>query len=152
MNASPVDFSQAVIFELSLPNQMSELEQLNPWLEQCAVTIGLSTRGTFRLQLLLEEVVMNIFENAYPEGGEHQIRVQLMAQDEGLTIRTVDDGVPFDQTIVPERSPVLSLEDVQIGGLGLQLIHSYSDLQEYVRQDNQNILTLHFSDQDAEEN
>ena len=152
MNASPVDFSQAVIFALNLPNRMSELERLNPWLEKWALTIGVSTRGTFRLQLLLEEVVMNIFENAYPEGGEHLIQIQLMAQESGLTVRVMDDGIPFDQTVVPERLPVVSLEDAQIGGLGLQLVHSYSDTQEYVRRENKNILTLHLTDNDAEEN
>ncbi|AFY37028.1 ATP-binding region ATPase domain protein [[Leptolyngbya] sp. PCC 7376] len=152
MNASPIESPQAIIFELCLPNQLSELERLNPWLEECAVTIGLSTRGTFRLQLLLEEVVMNIFENAYPNGGEHLIDIQLMARDTGLTIRIEDDGVAFDQTIVPEKAPISGLEEVQIGGIGLQLVHSYSDQQEYMRQDSKNILTLHLTDHDSEEN
>ena len=146
MNASSAEFSNAIIFHLELPNRLSELERLNPWLEQCANTIGLSARGTFRLQLLLEEIVMNIFENAYVDEAEHLIDIRLNAWEEGLTIRIEDDGVPFDQTVVPEKPIVTDIETIQIGGLGLRLISAYSDQQNYQRRDDKNILTLKITD------
>ena len=61
-----------------------------------------------------------------------------------------DDGVPFDPTIVPEPEPWTSLEDAQIGGVGLHLMHSYADRLEYERYDGKNILTLYLTDSDAE--
>ena len=151
MNSSSTEFSNAIIFELQLPNRLTELEKLNPWLEQCANTIGLSARGTFRLQLLLEEVVMNIFENAYVDEAEHLIDIRLSAWEAGLTVRIEDDGVPFDQTVAPEKPLVTDLETLQIGGLGLHLISAYSDRQQYLRQDNRNILTLKITDSHTEE-
>ena len=150
MNASFEESSKAATFELNLPNKLSELERLNPWLDQCATTIGLSPRGTFRLELLLEEVVMNIFENAYPEGAEHLICVRLIAENAELVVRIEDDGVPFDPTVVPEQKVPTSLEDAQIGGVGLHLMHSYADRLGYERCNNKNILTLYLTDSDAE--
>lgn len=150
MNTS-TESSNAISFQLQLPNQLTDLERLSPWLEQCANTIGLSMRGTFRLQLLLEEVVMNIVQNAYIDDTEHRINICLSALETGLTLRIEDDGLPFDQTIAPKKPVVTDLETMQIGGLGLHLINAYSEHQQYQRHNNKNILTLQLTDSDPED-
>ena len=153
MNASStntIDTTDAVVFELTLLNQMADLERMSPWLEQCAETIGLSMRGTFRLQLLLEEVVMNIVENAYADQAEHSILIGLFAKTSGLGIRIEDDGQPFDPTSYPEATLPVQLVDAEIGGLGLHLVRAYADGYQYQRVEDKNILTLQVKDNDSE--
>jgi anti-sigma regulatory factor (Ser/Thr protein kinase) len=153
MSNSPtntIDTNDAVVFELTLLNKMSDLERMSPWLEQCAETIGLSMRGTFRLQLLVEEVVMNIVENAHMDQAEHSVVIGLFAKASGLVIRIEDDGAPFDPTSYPEATLPEQLVDAEIGGLGLHLVRAYADGYRYQRAEDKNILTLQLKDSDNE--
>lgn len=151
MNNSSTASPNAIIFQYQLPNQLTALRHLSPWLEQCANTIGLSVRGTFRLQLLLEEVALNIVQNAYGDRQLHLINISLSASESGLILRIEDDGLPFDQTIAPEKPVITDLETMQIGGLGLHLISAYSDHQDYQRHNDKNILTLQITDSEQQE-
>ncbi|MGB2926637.1 MAG: ATP-binding protein [Limnothrix sp.] len=145
-----LDTSNAIVFELELLNRIADLERMSPWIEQCAETIGLSVRGTFRLQLLLEEVVMNIVDNAYDDEAEHSILVSLFAKNSGLVIQSEDDGRPFDPTEYPEVALPDRLDDAKAGGLGLHLVRSYADEYKYLRKDDKNILTLKLRDSNDE--
>jgi anti-sigma regulatory factor (Ser/Thr protein kinase) len=150
ISTNAIDTADAVIFELALLNKMSDLERMSPWLEQCAETIGLSMRGTFRLQLLLEEVVMNIVENAHIDQVEHSILLSLFAKTSGLVVRIEDDGKPFDPTSYPEATLPAQLVDAEVGGLGLHLVRAYADGYRYQRAEDKNILTLQLEDSDSE--
>ena len=143
--------ANAVIFTLTLPNQMAELEKMNAWLGECAETIGLSMRGTFRLQLLLEEIAMNVFENAFNDDHDHAIVIHLIAEEEGLTIQVEDDGRPFDPTLYQERQQPKSLQEAKIGGIGLHLVRNYTDHFEYQRIGDRNVLRLCLIDNDTDE-
>ncbi len=141
--------TEAIVFQLSLLNQLSAIEGLNTWLEECAAALDLSSRGTFRLQLILEEIVMNIFENAYDDQGDHFIQIQLTGMGTAIAIRVEDDGSPFDPTSYPDRvlsSDTDNIEDVQIGGVGLHLVRSYADEYQYERLEDKNIFSLVFND------
>ena len=61
---------------------------------------------------------------------------------ESLVVVIVDDSAPFDLSATPEADLDASLEEREIGGLGLFLVHQMMDKVEYERVDGRNVVTL----------
>jgi serine/threonine-protein kinase RsbW len=137
------------MFELSLRNRLEDLSVLGEWLGNCAEQSGISERGIFRLQLVVEEAVTNIIQNAYLATDDHTIIVNLMVQENTIHVSIKDDGVAFDPLRHPEVVLPSNLEEAQVGGLGIHLMRRYTDTCNYQRKDNLNILTLIICDQKA---
>ena len=74
----------------------------------------------------------------------HQITLSLDGQANCLTLEVQDDGRPFDPRQAEEPPPAASLEDLAIGGWGLQIVRRFSDEWRYHRADGCNHLTLIF--------
>ena len=53
-----------------------------------------------------------------------------------------DSGIPFDPTQQPEADVSLSVDEREIGGLGIYLVRQLMDRIVYKREDEKNILTL----------
>ena len=60
----------------------------------------------------------------------------------GKTPAIEDDGIPFNPFTQESPDTSLSLEDREIGGLGIHIVKSLMDSYEYIRIDNRNVLKL----------
>jgi anti-sigma regulatory factor (Ser/Thr protein kinase) len=134
--------------QLVLKNNLDELEPLGAWVQTLALRYGLSTRGSFRLELVLVEAVTNVIENAYDDQAAHTITLNCHHQGDTLTIQIQDDGYPFDPLRQPEVVLPKSLDEAVEGGLGIHLIRNYIDECHYERIDHYNCLTLVLHDRD----
>jgi anti-sigma regulatory factor (Ser/Thr protein kinase) len=134
------------LHEIALKNNLDELATLSEWVEQLSNQLGLSSRCSFRLDLVLTEAVTNIIENAYVDGQDHDISVTLQYEGNRAKIQLKDDGVYFNPLQQPGLILPKSLEDAAEGGLGLHLIRHYSDDCEYHRLEHENVLTLIIED------
>jgi anti-sigma regulatory factor (Ser/Thr protein kinase) len=136
--------------ELGLKNRFEDLETLSTWIAELLDHIKLSPRGTFRLELVLEEAVTNIVQYAYDEGDtEHDITIALSCQGKMIQVEIRDLGLPFNPLQRPEVVLPSNLEDAHEGGLGIHLIRNYADECHYQRESNQNILTIVICDADS---
>ncbi|WP_136809282.1 ATP-binding protein [Desulfosediminicola flagellatus] len=97
-----------------------------------------SDKQMFEIVLMLEELCANVINYS----GARSIEVNLYKHWEELVITITDDGDPFDPTKLPEVDITQPLEKRSPGGLGIHLVHHYSDSFEYTRKDNKNIVTL----------
>ena len=59
-----------------------------------------------------------------------------------LSLAIIDDGDPFDPTTADVTDPSIPADERRAGGLGLILIRQMTDVQEYRRVDEQNILII----------
>jgi anti-sigma regulatory factor (Ser/Thr protein kinase) len=132
--------------ELNLKNRLEDLSLLGRWVDDRAEQLGISQRGSFRLQLVLEEVVTNVIQNAYLDSDEHAILIKLDYQEGAIHVAVIDDGIAFNPLEHPEVSLPGKLEEAQVGGLGIYLMRRYTDACDYQRQDNVNILTMTICD------
>ena len=98
----------------------------------------------FKIRLSIEEAVENVVRYAY-EGGLGWIEVGTELDPEGvmLTILLRDAGVPFNPLETPDPDLTSSVEDRQIGGLGIYLCKKLMDHIEYKYEGGCNILTMH---------
>ncbi|MBZ5587940.1 MAG: ATP-binding protein [Acidobacteriia bacterium] len=102
---------------------------------------GLAADRTLRLELAIEEWVVNLCVHAYPErDGEIEVAVRKGSGE--LLIEIIDDGPPFDPTASEEPDVALPLDQREPGGLGLVLIRRMVDDVRYSRDGGRNIVTL----------
>ena len=95
-----------------------------------------------QLCLAVEEAVVNVIDYAYPAGQDGDIEICVMSDGETLKTIITDSGVAFDPTAKEKADTSLSVEDRQIGGLGILLIRELMDAINYERENGKNILTL----------
>ena len=74
--------------------------------------------------------------------GNHRIEIIVRVEAEALVVVIVDDSMPFDLALAPERDLEASLEDTALAGLGLFLVHQMMDSVEYRREEGCNVVTL----------
>ena len=127
---------------LTLHNDISEVPQLNDFIEAVAERLGIEPSTALQLQLAVEEAVVNVMDYAYPPGTKGDVCIEAVAGDNGLVITITDNGTPFDPTTRGEVDTTLPAEQRSIGGLGIMLMRRYMDSTEYKREGDRNILTL----------
>lgn len=94
----------------------------------------------FTLRLVVEELVVNIVNYAYGEGGDGPLRIELDSDNNTLTLTITDHGTPFNPLQQDTPDITLSAEERSIGGLGIYLVREMMDDVNYQRIGNSNVL------------
>ena len=127
---------------ITLPNDVREIPRLTDFVDEVCEAMNFDMNTTMKLNLAVEEAVVNVMDYAYPEGTTGDVTVDVEADDEWLTFVISDCGIPFDPTRKKEVDITLSLEERRIGGLGIHLVRQIMDSISYERKDGINLLTL----------
>ncbi len=135
---------------------IADVTAASAWIERIAVSQELPGKLTFAMQVCLEELMSNIARHgkvhsvttAFPTETDAEsplsisIGVDVRADRIAMTIE--DNGCPFDVEKAPAKVVDRPLEQVQPGGLGINLIKSFSHNIEYRRTDSGNRVTVDF--------
>jgi serine/threonine-protein kinase RsbW len=126
---------------LSLPARIDSLGEATAFVSACALREGLAPGPVSKIELALEEALVNICTHAYPEGpGDVEIACRLA---EGrFEVEIADRGVPFDLTALADPDVGAGVEERPVGGLGVFLMRRMMDEIRYRREGVRNILTL----------
>ena len=127
---------------LKLPAKIEHLSQWRQFITQRAQAQGVSSKHLQRIELALEEALVNVCHYAYPSApGEVEVVCTVDAQQRFI-IEIVDRGIPFDPLSLPPPMFEDDLAHRRIGGLGVFLIRHLADEVAYRREDGRNILQL----------
>ena len=126
-------------------NQIEELSFLAEKIEELAEEWKLPMALAMNINLVIEEAVSNIIFYAFTDKEKHEIKISISLNINILIIKITDYGIPFNPILQQEPDITLPLEERPVGGLGIFLITQIMDEVSYVRQKNQNILTLNKS-------
>ena len=126
----------------TLPASIESLGKFLKHVTDCALEQGFTAKKIGEMRLAAEEVLVNIFQNAYPkENGEVEVSCSLR-EDHAFIIKISDAGIPFNPLELPEPDIGADLSQRKIGGLGVFLVRKLMDEIEYRRENNRNVLTL----------
>ena len=128
--------------QITLPNDVQEVPQLNVFVDEVCEQVDFDMSTTLKLNLAIEEAVVNVMNYAYPAGEKGDVDIEAMINDEYLVFVISDSGTPFDPTAKAEVDTTLSVEERGIGGLGIHLIRQIMDTINYKRVEGKNVLTL----------
>jgi len=127
---------------LTVPNGLAALEPARQAVHRFLAGRVPSQRALYRLDLVLEESLVNRTWHAHPLGVEHATQVQVDLGSETLVLRFEDDGMAFDPTLAPEPGTPDDLAHAPSGGRGLMLTRKAALQWTYERQGSTNILTV----------
>ena len=127
---------------LTLPNDVQTIQLLNEFVDNVCEAAGFDISECMRMNLAIEEAVVNVMNYAYPKGVKGMVNIDATINDKGLKFVISDNGTPFDPTAKEEVDTTLSAEERGIGGLGIHLIRQIMDSINYEHIDGRNVLTL----------
>ena len=100
---------------------------------------------TFRVNLVLEELAMNIISHGGDEDGRTPgIEINIASRRDELRIEVTDNGRPFDPLKDVPATPVIdeNTEIAPVGGIGLHLVRSMMDSLSYRHEGGRNRLAM----------
>jgi len=125
-----------------MPARVESLHDLVTFITDEAKKKGFSEDGRHRIELVVEEALVNVFVHGY---NQHQGQVEvrcLDSEDSSLTIEIRDTGVSFNPLSHADPDFQSDLATRKIGGMGVFLIRKMADGVAYRREGDNNILTM----------
>ena len=139
---TPKRFESTQTETLLIKNDVHEMSKFSTFMKSVLEKLDIEESLAHQLCLAVEEAVVNVIDYAYPAGQDGDIEICVMSDGETLKTIITDSGVAFDPTAKEKADTSLSVEDRQIGGLGILLIRELMDAINYERENGKNILTL----------
>jgi len=92
------------------------------------------------LRLAGEEIFINIVNYAYPENETHKINIEIDHAENSVNLTFIDTGRAFNPLV--DCTSSITTDDHCEGGMGIPLIKSLTDNQQYHRIDERNVFTV----------
>ncbi|MHC4070508.1 MAG: ATP-binding protein [Planctomycetota bacterium] len=127
---------------LTASTDLSEIDRVNQEFGKFADARGLNGAVTQKVSIVFDELLNNIISYGFSDDEDHQIEINISYQPKQLVITVMDDGVPFNpfDRIGPDTT--LSIQERDIGGLGVLLVTELMDECHYQRRRDSNVVTL----------
>lgn len=126
------------ILRLTFSNQLTEIRRVGFALAEFLEEEGATPATTHRVRLVVEELIVNVIQHAFDDGGKHSALLDIRTEPGGIAIVVEDDGVPFD----PRNARTPALQDLidagKSGGLGVEIIRKMTRDLSYQRVDGKN--------------
>ena len=106
-----------------------------------AARAGLAEQDISRVSLVIEELTTNVIVHGFAADGGW-MRLRVTRREDRLAIELRDNAPPFDPFHVPMPSLTSDISERKVGGLGVHLIRTLMDEWGYVREDDQNVVSL----------
>jgi serine/threonine-protein kinase RsbW len=110
-------------FTLILPSDLKLLPLARIFVEGVCQFCRCDPAFAESIQLALHEALQNAIRHAHQGRGDAMLEIQAQPHDDGLELRLLDDGDPFDVSGVPHLDP----GELRIGGRGVFLIRRLVD-------------------------
>jgi serine/threonine-protein kinase RsbW len=127
---------------IQLANQLSELERLHAFFEEIGDKASWNNKLKFDLVLSCEELLTNTINYGFPQGGNHVITLTVKAEQRRIEVTLEDKGLPFNPLAQEDPDVTLSLEEREVGGLGIFFVRRIMNEVLYERTDTGNRVIL----------
>ena len=125
-----------------IENDLSEIPKVDEKLDEFAEQFGLPPAIAATFHIIFDDLLNNVISYGFNDEQRHFIDISLELTANSLIVSIADDGVPFDPLTKATPDTTLSIEDRQIGGMGIHLVINMVDDINYQRTADKNVLTL----------
>lgn len=110
------------------------------WVDTIAADRQLPEQLVFALQICVEELLTNIVRHGGTESSGNlsevpipplNVEISISANTECVSMTVEDDGKPFDVVNAPAHRIDQPLDEIEPGGLGIQLIRNFASTITY---------------------
>jgi len=121
----------------------SILDSVRDLVGEAAERAGMNSKEVYAVQLAADEACSNVIEHAYEGVTDADFEMIVDTQPGQVTIVVHDHGKLFDITKVRKPNLSKNLDEREVGGLGVYLIHKLMDEVRFEStKDNGNFLTM----------
>lgn len=136
MQEPPLTERYQIVFAPTLP----AFYEASTTLRRLLDVKGLDAKPRADVELAFEEVAVNVVKHG---SAAHDIDVQISFQPDRVILTFEDDGLPFNPLLHQDPHVPESLDEAEIGGLGVMLVKQVTSRIEYERTPHEhNRLTL----------
>ncbi len=125
-----------LVVKSRFPATIDGVTEAAQWLRETAATQALSDKLAFAMEVCLEELGLNVARHGKTGGQGGPVAdaidpldlwLSIAIDDRAVELVIEDNGVPFNVSLAPGRPIRRPLVEVIPGGLGIQLVRSFSD-------------------------
>ena len=131
---------------LSIRAEASDAQRAALWLERTGTQFGVPLAAIMRLTHCVDEALANLLAYGGAGAQTDDVVLQLSVRRDGrggeATVTVSDSGRPFNPLAVETTPRPTVLADAKPGGLGLVMMHSFSDGLSYRYAEDRNQLTF----------
>ena len=127
--------------ELTIPNHLSENAGVKDHFDTFSEHYGIPDKTRLKMHVVIDELLMNIISYAYLDDEKHDIEFKVELSADRLKVSMVDDGIPFNPLGIETPDTNLSIEEREIGGLGIHIVRKMLDRVSYRRRIDKNVIT-----------
>lgn len=129
--------------EITVPATVENIAVVTDFADEQLEALDCSMKAMMQINVAIDEILANIAFYAYPgHGGTVTMQVEIREDTRTAVLTFIDSGIPYNPLEKEDPDVTLSLEERQIGGLGIFLVKKSMDDMSYERKDGQNILIL----------
>ena len=137
---------------LTVAADFTSLEPIRQFVLEAARAAARPEDQFAKLELVLEEIVVNVMRHAYPPGATGSVEVGCACdRPQHLCVQVRDTGKPFDPLSHPEVNLNVPLEERPFGKMGIFLVKRLAESISYQRTDGRNVLTFSIGPEPAGE-
>jgi sigma-B regulation protein RsbU (phosphoserine phosphatase) len=136
------DADSTGVMEIAFTNDLGDIDRVNDAFEKFATQQELPDRIRRSIKVVFDELLNNIISYAFEDDEAHVLEVSVEHAAEKVTVTISDDGEPFDPLGEAEPQVDLSLDERDVGGLGIHLVRRLMDEVSYARRSERNVVTL----------
>jgi anti-sigma regulatory factor (Ser/Thr protein kinase) len=127
--------------KINLTKNISDLTMLVTKLEKFFEEYNISSIS-MPMTLILEELYTNTITHGASDGRDIFIEVNLGIDKNELVMTYKDNGIPFNVLELPGPDLTASIENREVGGLGVHYVKTLTDSVEYEYLEKQNVLKM----------
>ncbi|MBO5938384.1 MAG: ATP-binding protein [Clostridia bacterium] len=129
--------------ELTIAATVENIEVVTDFVNEQLEALDCPMKAQMQIDIAIDELFGNIAHYAYnPEIGQATVRVEVIEDPLAVTITFIDNGVPYDPLAKEDPDTTLSIEDREIGGLGIYMVKKSMDDITYEYKNGQNFLKI----------
>ena len=127
---------------VDLAPRLGEIVRMFGIVEAFGEQHGIPAATLYQVTLVLDELITNIVSYGIEPGDSRPIRLALSHDGEALTVALSDHGRRFDPRTVAPPDTTSTLEDREIGGLGVHFARTMMDTFDWRYEGGCNHVTL----------
>lgn len=129
--------------ELTIAATVENIETVTDFVNEQLEALDCPMRAQMQIDIAIDELFGNIAHYAYSPGiGQATVQVDVVEEPLSVVITFIDNGVPYDPLAKVDPDTTLSVEERDIGGLGIYMVKKSMDEIAYEYKDGQNILKI----------
>ena len=129
--------------ELTVKAVVENLEKIISFVDEILETVECPVKVQMKIDIAVDEIFSNIAHYAYcPQTGMVTVQVEVLKEPWTVCITFIDQGIPYNPLSMPEPDTSSSVEERQLGGLGIYMVRKSMDAVSYEYRERENILTI----------